>query len=308
VELDAGRLRILVEVAHAGSIAEAARRLAFTPSALSQQLGKLEKELDARLLERRATGVVPTPIGAILVEHGERVLGELREAYSAVRAAKGSQPQRLALGAFATAGKVLVPAALAALERRYPRAELSLLDVEPPDGYGLVTSGDLDALITHRYPGVPPVSHPGLRRSPLLNDPLRVALPADHPLVAGGGEAEVGLAQLAGERWISGAVGVANRTCLRTLTRAEGLHLRVVYETADYHVTLALVGAGLGVALVPASMLSDVDRARVRIAGLLGPSPAREISIVHRRRPPVLVGELVGLLRGSAEEVGRRAR
>ena len=84
MELDAARLRILVEVAHAGSIAEAARRLSFTPSALSQQLAKLEKELDARLLERRATGVLPTAIGAVLVGHGERVLGELREARAAV--------------------------------------------------------------------------------------------------------------------------------------------------------------------------------------------------------------------------------
>jgi DNA-binding transcriptional LysR family regulator len=303
MELDAGRLRILVEVVHAGSIAEAARRLAFTPSALSQQLAKLEQELGTRLLERRATGVQPTPVGAILVEHGERVLGELREAYVAVREAQGEQPERLALGTFATAGKTLVPAALAALKRRYPRAELSLLDVEPPGGYGLVTSGDLDVLITHRYPGVPATPHPGLDRRPLLDDPLRLALPLGHRL---GGSPEIGLHRLAAESWISGALGVPNRTCLHTLFRADGLEPpQVAYETADYHVTLALVGAGLGVALVPASMLSDSDE--VSSHRLRGATPAREICIVHRRRPPALAGELITLLRASAEQVSRAA-
>jgi DNA-binding transcriptional LysR family regulator len=303
MELDAARLRILVEVAHAGSIAEAARRLSFTPSALSQQLAKLEKELDARLLERRATGVLPTAIGAVLVGHGERVLGELREARAAVRAAQGNQPQRLALGSFATAGKVLVPAALAALRRRYPLAELSLLDLEPPDGYGRVTSGDLDLLITHRYPGAPPVPHRGLVREPLSTDPLWLALPAGHRL---GDAPDVELARLAGESWISGAPGVPSRTCLRTLAELLGIQPHVAYETADYHVTLALVGAGLGVALVPASIFGEVDWGQVSVHRPRDVDPAREIAIVHRRRPPALVVELVELLRHSAEDVSRR--
>ncbi|MGW4496725.1 LysR family transcriptional regulator [Streptomyces sp. NPDC004376] len=181
-ELDVNRLRVLVEVAHAGSIAEAARTLAFTPSALSQQIAKLEAELGARLLERRPGGVVPTPVGAVLVEHGERVIGELRQARTAVDTALGVQPRHLALGSFATAAQTLVPAALAELKSRYPDAELSLVDIEPPDGYGLVTSGDLDALITHRYPGLPQVPHPGLERRPLLADPLRLVLPPSHRL------------------------------------------------------------------------------------------------------------------------------
>lgn len=111
-ELDVNRLRVLMEVAHAASIAEAARNLSFTPSALSQQISKLETELGTRLLERRPTGVTLTPVGAVLVDHAERVIGELRQARAAVDAAMGAQPQRLALGSFATAAQVLVPAAL----------------------------------------------------------------------------------------------------------------------------------------------------------------------------------------------------
>ncbi|MFF8648370.1 LysR substrate-binding domain-containing protein [Streptomyces griseoluteus] len=306
-ELDVNRLRVLMEVAHAASIAEAARKLSFTPSALSQQISKLETELGTRLLERRPTGVTLTPVGAVLVEHGERVIGELRQARAAIDAAMGVQPQRLALGSFATAAQVLVPAALAALQRRYPRAELSLVDIEPPEGYGLVTSGDLEVLITHRYPGVAPTPHPGLDRQPLLDDPLRLVLPAGHRLAGDAAHGGISLGQLESETWISGAPGIPNRTCLETLARQADVEFHVAYESADYHVILALVGAGLGVALVPGSMLAGADRSRVSVHGLRGLTPAREISIVHRRRPTELVRELTAFLRTAAGALSQKS-
>ncbi|MFB8088474.1 LysR substrate-binding domain-containing protein [Streptomyces sp. NPDC055992] len=307
-ELDVNRLRVLMEVAHAASIAEAARTLSFTPSALSQQISKLEAELGARLLERRPTGVTLTPVGAVLVDHAERVIGELRQARAAVEAAIEAQPQRLALGSFATAAQVLVPTALAALQHRYPRAELSLVDIEPPEGYGLVTSGDLDMLITHRYPGVAPTPHPGLDRQRLLDDPLDLVLPAGHRLAGGPADRGIGLGRLVGETWISGAPGVPNRVCLETLARRAGVEPRVAYESADYHVILALVGAGLGIALVPGSLLAGADRSRVSVRTLRGPAPAREISIVQRRRPTALALELTAFLHTSAAGLTRGPR
>ncbi|TXS05013.1 LysR family transcriptional regulator [Streptomyces sp. col6] len=307
-ELDVNRLRVLMEVAHAASIAEAARTLSFTPSALSQQISKLEAELGARLLERRPTGVTLTPVGAVLVDHAERVIGELRQARAAVEAAIEAQPQRLALGSFATAAQVLVPTALAALQHRYPRAELSLVDIEPPEGYGLVTSGDLDMLITHRYPGVTPTPHPGLDRQRLLDDPLDLVLPAGHRLAGGPADRGIGLGRLGEETWISGAPGVPNRVCLETLARQAGVELRVAYESADYHVILALVGAGLGIALVPGSLLAGADRSRVSVRTLRGPAPAREISIVQRRRPTALALELTAFLHTSAAGLTRGPR
>lgn len=329
-ELDVNRLRVLVEVAHAASIAEAARRLAFTPSALSQQIAKLEAELGARLLERRPTGVTLTPVGAVLVEHGERVLGELRQARAAVDTALGNQPQRLALGTFATAGQVLVPVALAALQQRHPRAELSLLDLEPPGGYGLVASGDLDALITHRYPGVPPTPHPGLDRHRLLSDRLVLALPGGHRLAADAPSEDRGLAagaapgdrglaagaapggidvgRLGDETWISGAPGIPNRVCLETIAGQAGFAPRVAYESADYHVILALVGAGLGIALVPQSVLAGAAHPRLAVRRLRDLAPAREISILHRRRPPALVRELTAFLHRAGKDAAGRVR
>lgn len=298
------RLRVLMEVAHAASITEAARILSFTPSALSQQISKLESELGVRLLDRGPAGVTPTPVGAVLVEHAERVIGELRQARAAVDAAMRAQPQRLALGSFATAAQTLVPTALAALQRRHPQAELSLLDIEPPGGYGLVTSGDLDVLITHRYPGMPSTPHPGLDRQTLLHDPLRLVLPAGPRPARDGTRHAVRLDRLTGEKWISGAPGIPNRVCLDALAREAGVELRVAYESADYQVVLALVGAGLGVALVPGSVLAGADRSRITVHALHGLTPARQTCLVHRRRPTALVRELTGYLHTAAETMG----
>jgi DNA-binding transcriptional LysR family regulator len=296
--LDVDRLRVLVEVAHAGSISEAARRMSFTPSALSQQLGKLEDQLGCRLIDRGARGVRPTEVGALLLEYAERVIGELREAEQAVATAIAHQPQRLRVGTFATAGTALLPATLRELRRTHPQVDVAVTDLEPPDGYGLVTSRDLDILITHRYPGVPSVPIRALVRRELFIDPLRLALPADHPLVH---RATVDLAELAPWPWISGAPGVPNRTCLEVLAAAAGFTPVVRHETADYALTTSLVAAGLGMSFIPDSSLATLSVAGIAIVPLTGPPPGRQVCIVHRRRPDPRVAVLVRLLETTSQ-------
>jgi len=288
--LDAQRLAVLVEVAQAGSIAAAAQRLAFTPSAVSQQLGKLERDLGCRLLHRHPRGVTLTPIGQALLVHAETVVGELRTAEQTVHALLETQPAHLAVGTFASAGTTLVPDALARFRRARPSVALTLLDLEPPDGYGLVSSRDLDVLITHRYPGVQLPNRRGLHRQLLMKDPLQLVLPADHPHAH---SQRIGLAQLAAEEWISGSRGVPNRICLEQLARSAGIDLHVAYETRDYQVTLALIAAGLGIAIVPTSVLEHASNNQLAIKQLPGTKPAREVYLVHHSHPTPLVTDMI---------------
>ncbi|MEU4248724.1 LysR substrate-binding domain-containing protein [Amycolatopsis sp. NPDC026612] len=288
--LDAHRLTVLAEVAHAGSIAAAAQRLSFTPSAVSQQLAKLERDVGARLLHRHARGVTLTPIGAALLTHAETIAGELRTAERTVRALLDDE---LTVGTFASAGMTLVPAALAGFRRDHPGVALRLLDLEPPDGYGLVRSRDLDLLITHRYPGAPLPDPRGLQRTLLRSERFRLIFPQGH---AKARARRLTLAGLAAEDWISGSPGVPNRACLEQLADAAGVRLRVAYETRDYQVILALVEAGLGIAFVPESVLERVSPARVEVRDAADARPAREIFLVHHRRPGELVTEMVARL------------
>jgi DNA-binding transcriptional LysR family regulator len=291
--LDANRLAVLVEVAHAGSIAGAAGRLSLTPSAVSQQLAKLERELGCRLLHREPRGVTLTPIGQLLLVHAETVVGELRVAQQSVQALLGEQPAQMVVGTFASAGEVFVPAALAGFRHQHPAVALRLLDIEPPDGYGLVGSHDLDLLITHRYPGVTLPDPRGLRRRLLTADPLRLVLPAGHPKARA---RRLTLSRLTDEDWISGGDGVPNRVHLNQLADTAGTRLRVAYETRDYHVTLALIKASLGIALVPASVLWHADRTRLAVRSLHDTTPARDIYLVHHKHPTRLVADMIGEL------------
>lgn len=288
--LDANRLAVFVEVAHAGSIAGAAGRLSLTASAVSQQLAKLERELGCRLMHRHPRGVTLTPIGQMLLSHAETVVGELRTAEQNLRAMLAEQPVQLSVGTFASAGQVLVPDALAGFRGKHPSVALRLLDLEPPDGYGLVRSSDIDLLITHCYPGVPLPDGRGLPRQLLIADPLKLVLPADHRKARA---QRLTLEQLTDEEWISGSGGVPNRVCLNQLARTTGTQLRVAYETRDYQVTLALIRASLGIALVPASVLWHADCTRLAIRNLHGTKPARDIYLVHHKRPTRLVADMI---------------
>ncbi|WP_236790274.1 LysR family transcriptional regulator [Amycolatopsis sp. GM8] len=298
----AERLRVLVEVAHAGSIATAARRMGFTPSALSQQLSRLEREVGCALLERRPTGSSLTDAGRLLVGHGEIVAGELRAAERGLAELREQPVARLSIGTFATAGQVLLPPALRTFRAAHPRTRLSLLDLEPPAGYGLVVSGELDLLITHRYPGVrlPPVR--GLARRSLFSDRLRLVLPADHRLADA---RRIQFADLAGDDWISGDPEAPSRICLDSLIEESGVEPRVAYETRDYAAILALVGAGVGVSFVPDSLLGSAARDGIVVRDLAGRRPVREVLTVHRERPPAPVTTMVTLLREAATRISR---
>ncbi|MDS1269247.1 LysR family transcriptional regulator [Lipingzhangella sp. LS1_29] len=298
--LDANRLRVLVEIAHAGSITAAAERMAFTPAALSQQMTKLEREVGCALIERVRGGVRLTHAGRVAVEHGERVLGELRDAEAALQAAAGAWTTRLGLGAFASAGKILVPQALASFRTAHPHVRLALQDLEPPEGYGLVTSGDLDLLLTHCYPGTSLPAAPALHRERLLVDPLMLVLPDTHAAAVHSVDTPLGLRDLADEEWICGGPGVSNRTALDRVAHQADVEVTVAYETRDYEVTLALVRAGIGVSLIPASVLRAAPQQGWMSRPLSGPALHREIYAVHRRRARGPVLEMVSMLRQAA--------
>src|SRR5699024_11480770 len=107
-----------------------------------------EREVGVRSVDRGRAGVRLTEAGRVLLEHGDRVLGELRDAEAAVRALVGEPPDRLSLGAFASAGKVLLPRTLAVFGHEHPHVRLSLSDIESPAGYVLYSSGESDLLGT----------------------------------------------------------------------------------------------------------------------------------------------------------------
>jgi len=181
--MDLLRLRSFVESARLGSFAAAADALGYTAPAVSQHVAHLENELKCELLVRGARGVQLTVPGGVLLERAERLLAETHVAELAVREAAGHL-RSLRVGTFPSAAQRLVPDALARLRADNPDIELALMHFEPPDGLTQLAAGEVDAVVTHRYPGVSWSSPTGVRTTTLRADPLMLMVSNHHPLAS----------------------------------------------------------------------------------------------------------------------------
>jgi DNA-binding transcriptional LysR family regulator len=289
--VDLLRLRSFVESARLGSFAAAADALGYTAPAVSQHVAHLENELQCELLMRGARGVELTPPGRELLGRAERLLADVQVATLAVREAAG-HVRSLRVGAFPSAAQRLVPEALARLRAQHTDLELSLMHFEPPDGLAQLASGQVDVVLTHRYPGVTWGLPTGVRTVLLAEDPLDLMVPADHPLAT---HREVDIEHVRDEVFISGTPEDPNRVALATMCAAAGFTPRVSFETIDYTATANLVTHGLGVAVVP-RLAWPVDAAgvvRVPIRPHDKRGTTRQILFAQRTgRTPSLVGEL----------------
>src|ERR1035438_534828 len=129
--LDVRRLRLLRELAHCGTIAAVAEALAYTPSAVSQQLAVLEREAGVPLLRRTGRRVALTPAGAALAERAEAVIALLEQASAELAASKAGLTGSLRIGAFPTAVRTILPPAPVTLARARPGLELMVTELDP---------------------------------------------------------------------------------------------------------------------------------------------------------------------------------
>src|SRR3954468_24833974 len=271
--LDVRRMRVLREVAVRGSFSAAAEALSFTQSAVSQQIAALERETGAVLVERSARGVRLTDAGRALVRHTDAILARLSEAESELEAIAGLRGGRVRMAAFESAAATLMPPAIAEFRSRHPAVELSMSLSEPEDALPRLRSGELELAVTFGGGGLSEASHEGLELVELLEDPMYLVLPADHPLARRRG---VRLADLAGEPWIGGA---PNCECNRMISQAcmrHGLDPRIAFETDDYSAVQGFVAAGVGVSLI-AELGLRTTRDDIVVRSLGRDTPVRQI-------------------------------
>ena len=245
--LDVRRMRVLRELAERGTIAATARALAFTPSAISQQLAALEREAGVALLDRRGGRVRLTEPGRRLVARTEAILAELEAASAELAAVAAEVTGDVHVAAFPSAERALLAPAVAALARRHPDVEVRTTELEPELSLPALRLGDVDLAIAHEDTSRPAPRDGRLERVDLLEEPLRVVLPAGHPADA---EA-VALERLAGERWVATPPGTACRAMVDRACGAAGYVPDVPFQANEFAVLAAFVTAGLGVALIP---------------------------------------------------------
>jgi DNA-binding transcriptional LysR family regulator len=300
--LDLRRLRLLSELSRRGTIAEVARVVGYTPSAISQSLAQLEREAGATLLERDGRRVRLTPAAHALVARTERVLAELDAAEAELAAERETVRGEIVIGAFPSAAAGLVVPAVAELSLRHSELSCSVREHEPEDGIALLRSGGLDVLVSEQYEEVEPAPAGGLASTLLMSEPLLLVLPG-----ADRRRSPVALGALGGERWIAGLAGTQFAAALEQACRSAGFRPHVVHRADDALLFQALVAEGAGIGLLPA--LACTGSARVRFAEVTAPAPPRRhIDALTRRAAagrPALSATVEALRRAA---VGRRER
>lgn len=255
--LDVRRMKVLREVAARGSFSAAAESLAYTQSAISQQIAALEREAGTTLVERGARGVRMTDAGRALVEHADVILARLDDAEAELEAISGLRSGRIRLVAFPSAGATLIPPAIARFRAAHPDIELSLWPGEPDVGLAMLRAGEADVALSIETPGACSAPPEGIVLEPLLDDHMYAVLPIGHRLAA---RRRIRLEDLAGESWI---LGSSSGTCpdariVLQACAAAGFEPDIAFQNDDYHAIQGFIAAGVGVSLIPELALATV--------------------------------------------------
>ncbi|MEU8224043.1 LysR family transcriptional regulator [Kribbella sp. NPDC048915] len=267
--MDPHLLRTFVAVADCGSFSAAAERLGYTQSAVSQHIAALESDLGTPLLHRRP--VSPTPAGERLLEHAGAILLRLDAARADVRRTVAEPPSRLDVAASPLAARSLAPH-LAAARRTYPGTQLSLTicpraEVVEAVATTFHTLGLVDGISAPSDP-LPLAVTASLHTIPTTEEHLAVAIPRPHPLArpatpaapgaraAHGGLSVVDLVDLVDARWIDAPDLAAPLATLSAAVGADRFRPAFSYTGTDLHTLLALIEAGHGLAVLPASTIT----------------------------------------------------
>jgi DNA-binding transcriptional LysR family regulator len=281
--LDVRRLSLLRELDRRGTITAVADALAFTASAVSQQLSVLEREAGVALLERSGRRVVLTPAGRSLVTHADAVLERLELAVAELASAREGIGGPLRIGTFPSGGHTIVPAALAELAERHPALEPMVEEIDSARVSDGLRAGELDVALVHDYDFVPAAPDTTVERVPLLEEPMYLAAATARAAGGdgdggGGGDGGEGdgngggggksggdgdgetLAELLGPyaqaRWITARDGTTGHAMAVRACQAAGFQPRIRHQVNDFRTALSLAAIGQGVGLVPETAIA----------------------------------------------------
>ncbi|HZG35691.1 MAG TPA: LysR family transcriptional regulator [Gaiellaceae bacterium] len=274
-------LAALEAVARTGSFGRGAAALGYTQSAVSQQIGALERIVGERLLERPGgpRAVTLTEAGHLLLRHATAIVARLRAAEADMTALRHGQAGRLHVGTFQSVGARILPEVMRGFRDAWPRVDVRLTESTADDELlRLVERGDLDLAFA-----MLPLPEGPFEAFELLRDPYVLLVPAEHELAAAGHASLLDI----------DLPLIGNRACRSTALAESELALRgvtpdVAFRSDDNGTVQGLVASGYGVALVPL-LAVDADDERVALVDVEPAIPARGIALAwhcDRHRSP----------------------
>ncbi len=301
LRIDIRRLRVLRELQLRSTIGATARALHLTPSAVSQQIAALSRDLGVPLLAPNGRGVRLTPQAQLLLEHATLIDAQLERARADLAALEDGTMGRFVIGTFSTAVSGLVAPAIAHTRDQCPGIRIEVEDCDAPECFVRLDRGDLDIVIAVDYRSGPPRQDPRYHREELLDDPLWIAVPEGHPQAK---HASIDLRTLAKERWVMAAV---RGPCLEATLGAcamAGFNPEIVHRVNDWSAFVPLVAAG-SVGLIPRMGIDATPLRGVTVRPVLGRwRPSRHLYVTIRagaERSPAMAAVLSALQAAARE-------
>jgi len=299
MRIDPRRLPFLVAIARAGGVLAAADELGMTPSAVSQQLARLESETGCALVTRTAHGVLPTEAGQALVEAGEEIERTLNLVRAKLLEDEVDPVGTVRVGIFHTFLRSVLAPALPDWKRRHPRLRIEVREDDQEESLQRLRSGDLDMVVLEFDAQQ---SSPRLGRSmietPLLDEPWRLVVPSTSQ--------QVDLVDLARQSlpWLGPDPSAAGAQATRRVRRDLGATEPTVHVYQDVQTALALVAAGEGIALVPSLALLGAPFPGISPLEVPGLGTRRIVLRRHQGRGvPEAVDVVAMLIREAASAV-----
>jgi molybdate transport repressor ModE-like protein len=250
MQIDPRRLAVLLAIHRAGGVLAAAQTLHLTPSAISQQIARLEAEVGAPVLDRQPSGAVLTPAGRVLADAAEHIESELTDTRKALLALREDVTGTVVIGAFQSFIRTLLAPLVRDLGERLPGVEVLVHELDGDAGQRELRAGDVDLLLLEADSPVGQHTPRGTHDVAILDEPWLVVLPSGAP-------APATLNDLESLVWLGVyPEAAAHRATERALSSLQS-RPRVVHSYNDYDVAIAMVASGLGVALLPSLAVQD---------------------------------------------------
>jgi len=267
------QLRYFVAVADEGSFSRAAAREHVAQPSLSQQIQKLEAEMDQRLFDRFPRSVVVTEAGKCLLEYARKILAEIADARRCVDELKREVMGRLAVGAIPTIAPYVLPALIGKFQHRYPKVTLEIFEDTTERLVWRLEDGEVDIAFVSTCD-----ESPALERHLLGKEALLILLPKEHPLAE---KKKIKWDDLKSQKFLV----LHEMHCLsmqaRQFLAAHHLRPELAVRGAQLGTIARMVAAGMGVSVVPQMMIETE-----LVTGCVGlpfvpPVPTRELNLVR---------------------------
>ena len=276
--MEVHQLQILRELGDLGSVKAVASALYVTPSAVSQQLALLQRNIGVPLTRKEGRNLVLTEAGHVLAAAGAEVISSLAAAKSAIGAFQESAAAPVSIAGFHSVGQSLFAPLLDKLSHEgAPLPQFFDEDVAQQDFPAL--SARYDLVLAHRMDHTPHWPADRVVVTPLAHEPLDIALPAGHRLA---GRETLRPADLAGERWVVSREGFSPADVLGAISAVSGAAPNIVHRINDYATVCALVASGDVIGIIPRYTAGAAVGEKVVLRALEGIANRRRIDLLAR--------------------------